>query len=189
VNLHEKRDVLCGSLSRGMIQRAVLAKTLLHEPSVLVLDEPASALDPIARIELRDTLRTLSAQGKTILISSHILTELSDICTSIGIMEKGRMVVSGQIDAIIHRMRRHKLLVATLVAPPPDAAERIAEFEGVANAVRDSGTLTLEFNGPADAVPDILAALIAADLRVASFVEKRMGIEEILLSVGAREVS
>ena len=101
VNLKDKREAFCNGLSRGMKQRLVLAKTLLHDPPLLILDEPASGLDPMARIELRNVVKELARRGKTIIISSHILTELSDVCTSIGIMEQGRLLVSGPLEEVV----------------------------------------------------------------------------------------
>ena len=106
--LQDRREVLAGTLSRGWTQRLVLAKTLLHNPKVLLLDEPAGGLDPGARIELRELLKTLSQQGTTILISSHILTELKDFCTSIGMMRKGELVVSGRIEDVLAGMKTQR---------------------------------------------------------------------------------
>jgi ABC-type glutathione transport system ATPase component len=100
VGLTEKRTAMIVELSRGMRQRLMLAKTLIPEPEVLLLDEPASGLDPQGRIDLKDVLKALAADGKTVLISSHILAEMSEFCTSVAIMERGRMVVSGKIDEI-----------------------------------------------------------------------------------------
>src|SRR6185295_5832584 len=102
------RGELCGTLSKGMRQRLQLAKTVLHEPSVLILDEPASDLDPRARIEMRDLFLRLRDAKKTVFLSSHILTELSDVCTSIGVIEKGRLVASGPIDRIAERLEANQ---------------------------------------------------------------------------------
>src|SRR6185369_2669287 len=99
-----KRDAQVMSLSRGMKQRLCLAKTLVHDPEVLLLDEPASGLDPHARIEIRELIKELCRMGKTVLVSSHILTELADFCTSIGILEAGRMLAHGSIDEIQQRL-------------------------------------------------------------------------------------
>src|SRR5215211_3917196 len=100
-NLDAKRDARVGALSRGMRQRLVIAKTLLHAPKVLLLDEPASGLDPHARVELRELIKQLAALGTTLVVSSHILTELADFSTSVVIMERGRVVRSGRIDALV----------------------------------------------------------------------------------------
>src|SRR5687768_10011774 len=109
-DLTGKREAYVESLSRGMKQRLCLAKTLVHDPKVLLLDEPASGLDPRARIEFRELLKELRAMGKTIIVSSHILPELADFCNKIGIIEKGEMIVSGDVNDIIKQVREHHVL-------------------------------------------------------------------------------
>src|ERR1044071_5605790 len=104
-DLNVKKDAYVESLSRGMKQRLCLAKTLVHDPKVLLLDEPASGLDPRARTEIKERLKELKAMGKTIIVSSHILPELADFCNKIGIIEKGQMVVSGEVEAIMKQVR------------------------------------------------------------------------------------
>ncbi len=110
VDLGYKRDALVTSLSRGMTQRLGLARVLLHEPQVLLLDEPASGLDPRARIEMRGLLKELRSMGKTILVSSHILPELADICNKIGIIEKGQLLFDGDVQSAIRQVRQHTVL-------------------------------------------------------------------------------
>ncbi|HMF17573.1 MAG TPA: ABC transporter ATP-binding protein [Gemmataceae bacterium] len=110
VDLGYKRDALVTSLSRGMTQRLGLARVLLHEPQVLLLDEPASGLDPRARIEMRGLLKELRSMGKTILVSSHILPELADICNKIGIIEKGKLLFDGDVDSAIRQVRQRTVL-------------------------------------------------------------------------------
>src|SRR3569832_2784557 len=117
-DLPKLRDKLVATMSKGMKQRLQLARTLLHDPKVLILDEPASDLDPRARIELRDLLIELRGLGKTIFLSSHILTELSDVCSSIGILERGRLVVAGPIDEIAARLESVRAAQAVGHAPP-----------------------------------------------------------------------
>ncbi len=189
VGLQSKRDTLAGTLSTGMKQRLVLAKTLLPDPQVLLLDEPASGLDPLARIDLRELLKKEAARGKTILVSSHILTELSTFCTSIGIMEKGRLIESGKIDDIIARLNLRMRIAVTLLGGDANAAQQIARFEHV-NAVETKGeTIEFDFAGGDAEVVELLRAMVAAGLPVLSFSERRMGVEDILLQVGAKEVS
>ena len=108
LDLGHKRDDFVNGLSRGMKQRLCLAKTLVHDPPVLILDEPASGLDPRARLEVKALLKELRNMGKTILISSHILTELADCCTSIGIIERGELLMAGPIDEVYRKIRRHR---------------------------------------------------------------------------------
>src|SRR5207248_10550184 len=110
VDLGYKRDALVTSLSRGMNQRLGLARVLLHEPQVLLLDEPASGLDPRARIEMRGLLKELRSMGKTILVSSHILPELADICNKIGIIERGKLLFNGDVDSAIRQVRQHTIM-------------------------------------------------------------------------------
>jgi ABC-2 type transport system ATP-binding protein len=154
-------DRLVASLSKGMKQRLQIARILLHDPKVLVLDEPASDLDPRARIEVRDLLLELSELGKTIFLSSHILTELSDVCTSVGILERGRLVVSGPIAEIAERLARQR----EGDAPPAEKAPG-AEPEAFSASLRTPGgvvvpaqarrRLKLRVLGPAEAVVPLL---------------------------------
>jgi ABC-2 type transport system ATP-binding protein len=116
-DLTKLRDKLVATMSKGMKQRLQLARTLLHDPKVLILDEPASDLDPRARIEIRDLLVELRSMGKTIFLSSHILTELADVCTSVAILERGRLVVSGPISDIARRLETAQAQMQQ--APPP----------------------------------------------------------------------
>src|SRR5262245_12761213 len=109
-DLNVKKDAYVESLSRGMKQRLCLAKTLVHDPKVLLLDEPASGLDPRARIEIKELLKELKAMGKTIIVSSHILPELADFCNKIGIIEKGQMIVAGDVNSIIRQVSGHHTL-------------------------------------------------------------------------------
>lgn len=190
VNLQSKRDAMAGTLSRGMTQRLVLAKTILPNPQILLLDEPASGLDPNARIELRDLLRELGDQGKTILVSSHILTELQEMCTSIGIMERGRLLESGRIDAIIERLSdRKRLLVVELLdfATHEGALREVLEPLGLIEPMKDS--IGVAFAGDDRAAVELLRSLIDKGLPVKSFREQKMGVEDIMKKIGAREVS
>jgi ABC-2 type transport system ATP-binding protein len=190
VGLNGKRSGLAGTLSTGMRQRLVLAKTLLPDPKVLLLDEPASGLDPLARIDLRELLKKEAARGKTILVSSHILTELSTFCTSIGIMEKGRLLESGTIDEIVARLNRRKRLVVEVLETGriPEAAE-LEKFAHVSAVEARGSVFAFDFAGGDEDVVELLRAMVNAGLPIRSFTEKRMGVEDILLHVGAKEVS
>src|SRR5437588_1076221 len=133
VDLGYKRDALVTSLSRGMTQRLGLARVLLHEPQVLLLDEPASGLDPRARIEMRALLKELRSMGKTILVSSHILPELADICNKIGIIERGKLLFDGDVESAIRKVRqRMVLLVGVANGLALLAKDKIAEHRDVA---------------------------------------------------------
>jgi len=189
VDLLFKRDALCGTLSRGMKQRLVLAKTLMHDPQVLLLDEPASGLDPLARIELRELLKAQAALGKTVLISSHILTELQGFCTSIGIMEKGVLRASGPIRDIAAGFRPHKRIVVEVSEGREDAARVAAGIAGVRVAAESNGRLDLDVDGDDAAVVALLRQMIEARLAIKGFWEEEMGVEDILLQVGAKEIT
>src|SRR3989441_455588 len=127
VDLGYKRDALVTSLSRGMTQRLGLARVLLHEPQVLLLDEPASGLDPRARIEMRGLLKELRNMGKTILVSSHILPELADICNKIGIIERGKLLFDGDVQSAIRRVRQHTVLTVEVTEGMAPAAKDLLQ--------------------------------------------------------------
>lgn len=192
VQLVEDWNTLVGDLSRGMCQRLVLAKTLMHEPKALLLDEPASGMDPIARIQLRDILREVARNGTAILVSSHILSELSDMCTSIGVMDRGRMVVSGSLEEIRKRSGVAGRLIVR-IAGSSEAAhasiERILRGADVAHDPRrnSEGTWTASFTGGDSEAATLLAALAAAGVPVAEFQVRKEGIEDIFLRVSGRE--
>jgi ABC-2 type transport system ATP-binding protein len=189
VDLQGKRNAMAGTLSRGMTQRLVLAKTLLHDPTVMLLDEPASGLDPLARIELRKLLTRLASEGKTVLISSHILTELSGFCTSIGIMEKGRLVESGRISDILTRVAPRRRYVVEVLDDPATVRPLLDARAGVSAVLSTDHRLELEFAGDDADAARLLAELVGHGVRVKTFHEQRLGVEDILLRVGAREVS
>ncbi|MCC7387289.1 MAG: ABC transporter ATP-binding protein [Phycisphaerales bacterium] len=189
VNLTTKRDALAGTLSRGMTQRLVLAKTLLHDPKVLLLDEPASGLDPLARADLRELLKDLRAQGKSIIVSSHILNELSEFCTSIGIMEKGRLVLSGPMDAIVAGLNQTRRFTVETVGPGEAAALVLRAREGLHRVESSDGKCLFETDLGDEGVADLLEALVSGGVRVRGFFERRRGVEDVLREVGASEVS
>ena len=125
MDLTHKRDDFVNGLSRGMKQRLCLAKTLVHDPPVLILDEPASGLDPRARLEVKALLKELRAMGKTILISSHILTELADCCTSIGIIERGQLLLHGPIDTVYRQIQRNRHIEVRFSGDPSQGVSLI----------------------------------------------------------------
>ena len=147
LDLQVKRDAMVQSLSRGMRQRLCLAKCLVHDPPVLILDEPASGLDPRARIELKELLRELRNMGKTILISSHILSELADSCTSIGIIERGHLLASGPVRDILAEMREARLVEMEVIAGAELAERLLRSAPGVRDIRRSGQTLAFEFHG------------------------------------------
>jgi ABC-2 type transport system ATP-binding protein len=189
VSLSAKRTAMAGTLSRGMTQRLVLAKTLLHDPAVLLLDEPASGLDPIARIDLRNLLRDLASQGKTVLISSHILNDLNEFCTSVGIMEQGRLVVSGAIDDLVGKLNTHRRYVVETIGTSEPAADTLRGLAGITQV--ESNANRCEFNSllDDDGVAAVLATLVQSGIPLTAFYEEKRGIEELLVQTGATEVS
>lgn len=189
VDLSAKRDVKGSALSRGMTQRCVLAKTLLHNPKVLLLDEPASGVDPIGRIEFRKIMRDLAQRGHTVLVSSHILTELSDMCDAIGVMQEGRLIESGQINEIVTRMQPNRRLEIDCPKAAPAAEQILPGRPGVLKVTREDSTLILEFEGDDEDLAGLMTYLIGSGIAVTRFVESRMDVEDIMLSLDARRVS
>ena len=186
-----KRDAQVGALSRGMRQRLVIAKTLLHAPKVLLLDEPASGLDPHARIELRDLIRQLAALGTTILVSSHILTELADFSTSVIIMERGRVARSGRIDALVEELAGGTPVRVEFLSA--EGAARLAEDLGARACVKkvkvEGATVDFTFEATRAELAALHRELTAAHAGVVSFYERRLTVEDIFLASGRRDVS
>ena len=189
VGLAEKRGSMIPELSRGMRQRLVLAKTLIPEPRVILLDEPASGMDPIGRADLKNVLRSLAAEGRTILVSSHILSEMGEFCTSIGIMEKGRLVVSGDVASVTRRVMGVAVMVVEVVGPAEPCANALEGRRGVGAVSIRGEVLEFPFEGDDAAASDLLAALVGAGVRVVSFSRRKEGLEEVFLRVGAKELS
>ncbi|MFL5716618.1 MAG: ABC transporter ATP-binding protein [Chloroflexota bacterium] len=187
VDLGPKRDTYVHGLSRGMQQRLCLAHALVHDPAVLLLDEPASGLDPRARVELRELLRELRSLGKTILISSHILPELEELCTSVAIIDRGQVLAQGRVAEIEKRLRFGAVLRIRLLLEGEAleaARERLAADDDVASAVvLDDGTIELGFRGDDEATARLLKATVAAGLPVVSFSRAASDLEELFLQV------
>jgi ABC-2 type transport system ATP-binding protein len=189
VDLADKRDSYVIGLSRGMQQRLCLAHALVHDPQVLLLDEPASGLDPRARVELRELLRELRSLGKTIVISSHILPELEELCSSVAIVDRGRVLAAGRVADIERRLRSGAVLRARVLGGPEDvtrAAAWFADQPDVAGATTlDDGTIEIGFRGTDDDASRLLAGAITADVRIASFARSASDLEELFLQVTA----
>jgi ABC-2 type transport system ATP-binding protein len=186
VDLADKRNAYVQGLSRGMQQRLCLAHTLVHDPQVLLLDEPASGLDPRARVELRELLRELRALGKTIVISSHILPELEELCTAVAIVDHGQVLAHGRVSDIERRLRFGAVLRVRILTGHSVEAAR-AHFEAdprVASAtILDDGQIELGFRGDDEASAQLLASAIAAGIRVTSFARAASDLEELFLQV------
>ena len=188
VGLDVKRDTLIRGLSRGMKQRLGIARAIIHKPKVLLLDEPASGLDPKARVDLRNLLLDLRAEGTTVLISSHILPDLEGFCTSIGVMEKGVMVRSGRVDEITSQEAQHLRAVRlSWIGEAP--VERILHSIGTVSGLALNGSDGLfRFAGSEDELAALLQQLIAQGVRVLSFGETKQTIEELYLKLSRNEV-
>jgi ABC-2 type transport system ATP-binding protein len=189
VDLADKRDAFVQSLSRGMQQRLCLAHALVHDPQVLLLDEPASGLDPRARAELRELLRELRAMGKTIVISSHVLPELEELCTALAIFDHGRVVASGSLASIEARFRSGSVARMRVLGDDGDvrlAADFLAaQPEVAAVEILDDGRLELALAGDADATASLVARTTAAGHRVSELAPVTSDLEELFLQVTA----
>lgn len=189
VDLTEKRHAMTGGLSRGMKQRLMLAKTLLPDPQVLLLDEPASGVDPNGRALLKQILRDLGHAGKTIIISSHILSELSEFCTSVGVMQKGELVVGGTVAEVATRVMGRAKIILEVVGATDGAARVLAADARVSAPAWQGAVCEFAFEGEAEQASELLAALVTAGVRVAAFSREKEDLEALFLKIGAREVS
>ena len=189
VSLSTKKFANVGELSRGMRQRLMLAKTLIPDPSVLILDEPASGVDPQGRIDLKNIIKSQAALGKAVLISSHILSEMTEFCTAIAIMQRGELVVGGRIDEIRDRVLGASILAVEVLGSQTDF-RRIAESDPNCGPPEwtESGA-SFRYGGTAEDAADFLARLVGEGVRVSSFSRVKEGLEDLFLAVGAKELS
>lgn len=187
VNLSDKREVYVDTLSRGMKQRLCVARALIHNPSLLVLDEPNSGLDPRARVEMKELLLNLKNMGKTIVISSHILSELSEMCNSIGIMNHGKLVAAGRIEDVMERALGGNGLIVTVDAGM-DAAVRIAkEQAGVRVESVGEHELKLTHELTKEQIAKMIGAMIAEDVVVTGFHKQEGNLETLFMQVTGGE--
>ena len=178
-----KRDAFVSELSRGMQQRLCLAKTLLHDPKLLLLDEPASGLDPRARIEIKELLKELQNMGKTILISSHILPELADFCNKVAIIEQGKLVVSGDVDTIVNQCRGGTVLRIELVDRQEEALAFLQGLDIISEAKPENGTIIASYCGELGEHHSVLQALATNGFKVRSFSEAEVDLEDVFMRV------
>ena len=189
VNLQDKRDVYVDSLSRGMKQRLCLAHALIHDPRLLILDEPASGMDPRARAEMKGILRTLKDMGKTVLISSHILPELSEMCDSLTIIDHGSLVFSGTVEALSRKMRGQAAVEIRLLPQQDEsqlqaAVEELRQFPGVTGITRGEGCdLSVAYEGDEQGAADMLRTLLRAGVPVMDFHRPPMNLEKVFMEV------
>jgi ABC-2 type transport system ATP-binding protein len=185
-NAMEFRDKLMGALSRGMKQRVGIAKTLLHDPQVLILDEPAATVDPRARVQMRQLLRELADLGKAVLVSSHILPELSDVCDTVGILAAGKLVVCGPVQEILRSVRQRRLVEVQVLGDQQrqQARELLASAPGQWQAVgSENCVLRYEVDADERQLAEGLNLLVGRGIQVVSYAEVPADLEDIFMSV------
>ena len=188
VNLTDKRNEMISGLSRGMKQRLVFIKTLIHDPPVLLLDEPLSGLDPKARIEMRESLRSLKKMGKTIIVSSHILAELSDFCSYVVILEKGILRANGTVSQILDQIQGALQVTIEITGELEKAKEIIGKFKNVSIKSGEGMIINFSLAGEKKELAAINAALVNAGIGVMTITEKRGDIEDNYAKISANEV-
>jgi ABC-2 type transport system ATP-binding protein len=171
------------SLSRGMQQRLCLARCLVHDPMLLLLDEPASGLDPRARAELKELIAELGRMGKIVIVSSHILTELAGFCNTVGIMEKGELLAFGPVDTIVKGMQAHKTLIVRLLSAADEAASLLRDQAHVLAAESSSDLVEVSFEGDLDAQAELLRGLVMAGHKVIGFREEEADLEDVFMKL------
>lgn len=183
-DLTVKKNAFVQSLSRGMQQRLCLARCLVHDPTLLLLDEPASGLDPRARAELKELIAELGRMGKIVIVSSHILPELSDFCNTVGIIERGELLAVGPVSKIIQEMQPNRILSARLLQGSEQAVLAVRNMDGVISAEATSEfDVRIDYMGSHEAQADLLAELVKRGFRLISFREEQADLEDVFLKL------
>ena len=177
-----------GGLSKGMKQRLCLGRTMIHDPAVLILDEPAAGLDPRARIELREMIRRLAADGKTVLISSHILTELAEMCDLVGIIEQGKMLAVGTVADIQKGLTRHSQMQVRVLGGAAGLGAWLSARGDVRDVMIDGETAEFIHDGDEQTDADLLREMIVASFRIAAFGSRTKSLEDVFMQVTAGKV-
>lgn len=183
VHLADKAEFMVDSLSRGMKQRLCLARSLIHDPELLILDEPVSGLDPRARFEMKKTLRRIHEEGKTIIISSHILSELAEMCTTIGIIKQGKMKVKGTIEEIMQKVNALNPIVIKIAGEKDTALQLLKENDEVSSISMEEDNLIIGFAGNQEQQIQLLRQLIDNQVPVVSFQRKTGDLESVFMKV------
>ncbi len=183
VNLQDKQDVFVDSLSRGMKQRLCVARALIHDPELLIMDEPASGLDPRARFEMKEILKNLGSMGKTIIISSHILPELAEMCTSVGVMERGRLLVAGKVEDIINRGNANRPIIMEVLGDKQHAIELLRENPEITNISVRENEILVGFTGDEEAGATLLGYMVERGIKVTKFFREKGDLETIFLDI------
>jgi ABC-2 type transport system ATP-binding protein len=189
VSLEVRRDAEIKSLSRGMRQRLCFAKTLLHEPKVLLLDEPASGLDPAGRLEFRELIKQLHSMGRTVLISSHILTEMADFCTSIGILEEGRLLASGRVEDILKQLQPGLRLEIEVAAGMTSLIEMLQRDPSVGQLTAVDSRVQCRWSSGRQALPDLHRRIVSGGVDLISLAVKSDNIEDIYMKISGHRTS
>lgn len=187
-DLTDKREAFVQSLSRGMQQRLCLAKCLVHDPKVLLLDEPASGLDPRARVEIKALIAELGRMGKTIIVSSHILPELSDFCNKIGIMERGNLLLSGDVQDIVRQLQPARRITIQTVENLNGLRAAVEALPNVTHVATDGNTALVDYQGDLEDQAEMLRALVADGHRICSFTESAINLEDVFMRVTTGKV-
>jgi ABC-2 type transport system ATP-binding protein len=188
MNLDSKRNELISGLSRGMKQRLGIGRAIIHDPPLIVLDEPAAGLDPKARVELKELLKELHAQGKTIFITSHILADLEEICTSIAIMEKGRLLRVGRLEELMREAAMARRYRIRLAVPGFALAEWLAARQGVSEAVEARAAGEFAFSGDDRELAELVKDLVQAGAPVCGVEEMTETLERLYSRISSGEV-
>ncbi len=187
VDLSNKKDSYVDSLSRGMKQRLCLARSLIHDPDLLILDEPASGLDPRARVEMKEILKRLKEMGKTIVISSHILPELAEMCSEVGIIDQGRLVTQGTVTEIMNKIQKKRIVKIKTSAAVEPLIRILKEQASVKEITENADNVEFAFEGKNDDLTSILRNIIMNGIPVYSFSENEGNLEEIFMTVTGGE--
>lgn len=187
VGLLDRKEEYVDELSRGTKQKLCLARTMIHEPDLLVLDEPASGMEPRARIEMKEILKQLCAEGKTILISSHILTELSEMCTHIGIIEKGTLIMQGSIKEIKRQQKAMSPIIIQLIGEAEAAVHILKKHPMVSNLASRSGCISFSFSGGKEEEAELLSILINSGAKISAFKREEGSLEALFLQLTKKE--
>ena len=188
VNLADKQEVYVDTLSRGMKQRLCVARALLHNPQLLVLDEPSSGLDPRARVEMKELLMNLNSMGKTIIISSHILSDIAEMCNSVGIMNKGRLVTAGKMEDILGMGRNEHHLIIQVRSEMDKAVQHMREQPEVTVASVRENEIVINFSGNDEEVNRIMISLMQSGVLVGGFQREETNLETLFMQLtGAQQ--
>ena len=183
VNLSDKYNSNVDGLSRGMKQRLCLARCLVHNPDLLILDEPASGMDPSARYEMKGILRNLKEMGKTIIVSSHILPELGEVCTNVGIVKNGEVVCQGTEEDIMKKAKGTSPVIINVLNSPEKCIKVLKEIPEVVDSIEEENKITVNINGNDEVIKNVLKQLVLKDVPVVNFTKSVGNLEDVFIQV------